>query len=348
LDEAATDNPSRDFEAQPRRTQIGQMRGLAHAALQAYNHPPYRLTLIAHLYNTTFRVDTETDERYVLRIHRAWEHSFETIRSELLWLAALRRDTPLQVPDPVTTRAGDLLTEASIPGVPVAFKCVLFCWLPGRRYRRGLTPRHMLRVGELLGRLQNHASGWELPPGFTRQRVDHPLTASRRGEPFADETIAYVEDLVADNLSKDEAAIVGEVLRQARDVEREMGEGPEAFGLMHADLHYGNLLYEGDAVKAIDFDDCGFGNLLYDMSPMLNEIDERPNYAALRAAMLEGYRRVRPLSAEHEAHIDTFIALRRVQDAVWGFEVKEHTTLGENYKEEVRRALTALPRLLSA
>jgi Ser/Thr protein kinase RdoA (MazF antagonist) len=137
------------------------------------------------------------------------------------------------------------------------------------------------------------------------------------------------------------------VLRQARDVEGEMGEGLEAFGLMHADLHYGNLLYEGDTVKAIDFDDCGFGNLLYDMSPMLNAMVEWPNYAALRAAMLEGYRRVRPLSAEHEAHIDTFIALRRVQDAVWGFEVKEHTTLGDNYKDEVRHYLTALPRLLA-
>jgi Ser/Thr protein kinase RdoA (MazF antagonist) len=330
-----------------RRTQIRQMRELAEVALAPYDLPSARLTLIAHLWNTTFRVDADDGARYMLRINRASDKSTRMIRSELLWLAALRRDTTLEVPDPVRTRSGDLLTEVSTPSVSRPLQCVLFRWLPGRRLlRRGLTPRHMARVGELIARLQNHATGWELPPDFTRGRVDHPLTSKQRGEPFARETITYIEALVAETLSPEEAGHVTEALHRARRVEEEMGKGPGAFGLMHADIHYGNLLYEGDAVRAIDFDDCGFGNLLYDMAPMLNAILEWDHYPALRAAMLEGYRRVRPLSTKHEAHIDTFIALRRVQDSVWALEVKEHPALGEDPVGEVREYLTALPKLL--
>jgi Ser/Thr protein kinase RdoA (MazF antagonist) len=204
----------------------------------------------------------------------------------------------------------------------------------------------MERVGELMAHLQNHSAGWELPSGFTRGRVDHPLINSQRGKPFARENISYIRTLVGEMLSHEVAAQVTEALHRARRAEEEMGSGPEVFGLIHADLHYGNLLFEGDSVRAIDFDDCGFGNLLYDMAPMLNAIMEWDNYPALRAAMLEGYRRVRPFPTEHEAHIDDFIALRRVQDAVWALEVKEHPALGEDPVGEVRQYLTALPRLL--
>ena len=54
-----------------RRTQIGRMRQVAQAAPAAYHILPARRTLLAHLFNTTFRVDTATGGRYVLRIHQA-------------------------------------------------------------------------------------------------------------------------------------------------------------------------------------------------------------------------------------------------------------------------------------
>ena len=105
--EASPDSAQRAFEALPRRTQIGRLRRLAKIALAGYDLPPARLTLIAHLFNTTFRVDTATGQPYGLRIHRAGTPTVDTVGSELAWLAALRRDTTLQVPDPVPTRDMD-------------------------------------------------------------------------------------------------------------------------------------------------------------------------------------------------------------------------------------------------
>jgi Ser/Thr protein kinase RdoA (MazF antagonist) len=67
-------------------------------------------------------------------------------------------------------------------------------------------------------------------------------------------------------------------------------------------------------VRAIDFDDCGVGPLLYDPAVTLNTLGARPNLAELRAALLRGYRSVRPLPRETETRLDALIAVRMVQD----------------------------------
>jgi Ser/Thr protein kinase RdoA (MazF antagonist) len=336
---------------------------LAGVALAAYDLPPVRLTLLAHRFNTTFRVDT-AGQRYVLRINRAGTPTVESVGAELAWLAALRRDTPLEVPAPVATRAGPLLTVASTPDLFRPYICVLFRWLPGQCLRHGLAPRHMERVGQLMARLQNHAARWELPQGFTRGRVDCPVEAARwLPDPFAPEVITSIRTLVAATLSEAEAVQVTAILERVRAAEQALGisevnwqtqggrlpqRGQSTFGLIHADLHYYNLLFARGTVRAIDFDDCGFGPLLYDPAVMLSAILGWAEYPALRAGLLAGYRRVRPLSAEHEALLDTFIALRRVQDALWVLEWRKHPALGDDWAAQARQALAPLTALLAS
>ena len=142
-----------EVEQLSRSVQIGRMRRLAEVALKEYDLPPVRLTLMVHRYNTTFLVDTTDGERYVLRIHRAGTPTVETVWSELQWLAAITRDTTLEVPVPIATRSGSLLTVAEVGGVVAPHICVLFRWLPGKKIGRGLTPGHLERVGELMAQL---------------------------------------------------------------------------------------------------------------------------------------------------------------------------------------------------
>ncbi len=343
-------NAEREFELLHRRTQIARLRQLAEVALAAYDLPPARLTLIAHLFNTTFRVDTATGQRYVLRIHRAGTPTVESVGSELAWLSALRRDTLLEVPAPVPTRSDSLLTLAAVHSISNPHICVLFRWLPGRLMRHGITPRHLERVGELMAHLQDHALQWKWPAGFTRGRVDYPTEAARwLPDPFASEVIESIRSLVASTLSETEAEQVAAVLERVREVEQLLvgseGEGSPTFGLIHADLHYWNLLFARGTVRAIDFDDCGFGPILYDPAVMLSELLGHAEYAALRAGLLSGYRRVRPLTAQHEAYLDTFIALRRVQDALWVLEWRKHPAIHGDWAAQARRSLAALVEL---
>ncbi|HUS16521.1 MAG TPA: phosphotransferase [Chloroflexia bacterium] len=325
------------------------MRQLAEDALAAYELRPARLTLIAHLYNTTFRVDADGGQRYMLRIHRSGSPTVESVAAELAWLAALRRDTDLEVPPPVATRSGPLLTLAATSGVPRPHICVLFRWLPGRRVEHGLTPWHLERIGELMARLQNHAGVWAPRRSLARGRVDWAIeAASEVADPFAPEIVASIHDLVAATLSPEEAAQVRAVLERIRAAEQVLGKGPDNFGLMHADLHFRNLLFGRGTVRAIDFDDCGFGPLLFDPAVMLSELLDRPAYPALRAALLAGYRRFRPLPVEHEGYVDTFIALRRLQDVLWMLEGRQHPALRDDWAAQARAGLVPLAEFLDA
>ena len=73
------------------------------------------------------------------------------------------------------------LSGSEDTGVARPLICVLFRWMPGRQVRRGLTPRHLEGVGELMARLQNHALQWGPATGFAeaRGRVDWPMEAVR-------------------------------------------------------------------------------------------------------------------------------------------------------------------------
>ncbi len=328
--------PERALEALPRRAQIGRLRRLAEAALASYALPAPRLSLLAHRHNTLFRVSA-AGQQYVLRIHRGGSPRAETIRSELAWLAALRRDTPLEVPNPIPTSAGEWVTEAG------PYPCVLLGWQPGRRLLHGLTPAQMERVGALMAQLENHTSGWQRPPDFVRSRADWPLQSARwLPDPFGPEVTASIQARVAGYLSPAEMEQAITVVRRAGAAEQALGHGPDAYGLIHADLHYYNLLFARGTVRPIDFDDCGFGMQLFDLAVMLSEVLAWPQYPVMRAALLAGYRRVRPLPPEHEAHLNTFIALRRVQDMLY-------TPPDEDKKwlEKARRSLKPVGELLA-
>src|SRR5437868_11251635 len=93
--------------------QVRRMADLARVALAAYPLAGLRVRLQAHRYNTTFRVVAPGGDRYLLRIPRASQISLEAAQAELLWLAALRQETPLIVPEPVPNREQRLLTVAT-------------------------------------------------------------------------------------------------------------------------------------------------------------------------------------------------------------------------------------------
>jgi Ser/Thr protein kinase RdoA (MazF antagonist) len=196
---------------------------------------------------------------------------------------------------------------------------------------RGLTPAHLFQVGDLMARLQDHAARWTPPDGFTRPRVDN-LEVLRRG-PADDFNPAIAERVIrtiAALGTPEAAALVSRAIQKVWATLRELGQGPDVFGLIHADLHHRNVLFHKGIAAAIDFDDCGYGHWLYDLAVPLTALQRRPDYRALREALLSGYRERRSLSGEQEGLLDTFMALRQIQDLDPGpLEGKDHRALRE-------------------
>lgn len=292
-----------------RNRKLAQHKEMANAALEQYCLAGAELTLLSDADNIVFRVDVPGAEtfdrhpylgkvggrRFVLRVSTG--HA-EATRSELVWLAALLRDTDLTVPEPVPTRNGSLLAVTGASSV------VLLRWVDGQALDADLDAEKLVKVGRYMAELHNHSERFTPPADFQRPRWD-------RNRLFGADSVLHMPDANR-YFSRDELKLFEAAAERVGRTMQRLGESRQVFGLIHADLHNRSYLFYGDQVRAIDFSDCGWGYYLYDIAITLAELKHRDDYPALHAAFVRGYREVRPLSEQHEGLINTFMVARRV------------------------------------
>lgn len=285
---------------------------LAEAALAPYElGPDAAVRLVNVSENYTYRVDDpSTGNAYALRLHRPGYHSAEAIESELMWIDALREGDVVDSVVAVPAESGERVTQVELPGVERR-NVVLFEWAPGSPPDPDAPdPLPGYRtLGRVAARMHGHARAWQRPASFTRLSWDFEHTLGANGHW---------------GRWQDGVGVVGEVLdvlqRTVDTIERRLaayGTGPERFGLCHSDQRLANLLADGDHIRVIDFDDCGFGWFMYDFATTVSFFEEHPRVPEFKAAWLEGYREVAPLPAEDEAELDTFVMLRRLMLVTW-------------------------------
>ena len=126
----------------------------------------------------TFQVQAAGGARYLLRIHvplaeAMGEHGSSPVmlRSELQWLDALRRSSGLVLQAPQRNRAGKFVTTIQTSNGPL--NVTMLGWLEGETYSRDLENEDTAsQIGEIAGKIHQHASHWRLPAGFTRPKRD--------------------------------------------------------------------------------------------------------------------------------------------------------------------------------
>lgn len=216
----------------------------------------------------------------------------------------VREDLHVTTPRPVRALSGEEVVQVSVPGVPEPRFCVLFHFLEGRFFQRGQRPQHLEQVGMLTARLHDYSAMLTVPTTFTRNVVD-------RVDPEFEDSVA---GLVQRDWSVEAAGLIRAAFPRFRDIQTRLGNDPSVFGVIHADIHHWNYLFYRGEIRLIDFDDCGWGHYLYDLAVTAQQIARLPQGPALWEALLGGYRRVRDLSPEHEAMIESFRMLREIQD----------------------------------
>lgn len=332
------------FEELTQPGQIRRLRGLAEAALAAYDLPSWEMKPEHHGHNTTFRVDTET-ERYLLRINKPGWRTATHIRSEASWLAAIHRDTELVVPEPVRNGNGALLTTAGARGVPEERHCLLFAWVEGQFYRKRISPIALERVGRFTAHLHNYVEqAFEPPSGFSRPSVQWE-TRREGDEAVVGDLARVVEQGLAagvELITPEDLATFTMSRYYLREEMEALPRTPDFYNLIHADLHHGNYLFYREEVRAIDFDDCGWGHFLYDLAVTEWYLQARPDFAALREAHMRGYREVRPLSEDEEALLPTFLAARSLMIAMYLATRKDNPRLWQEAPAFITRSAANL------
>ena len=293
----------KDFVQLTNRGQALRLRRMALVALERYDLPLRRVRLVTNELNGIFRVDTTDGRTYALRVCAPEAgHSLPEIRSELMWLAALRRDTDLKVLQPIATRAGELVTTVEAPDVPQARHCVLFSWVPGPDLAERLTPANLFKLGVLAARLHDHAATFAPPDGFWRKTADSVF-------PFGDPIVLF-DDTYRDLVPRERFEVFQRALARVDEAIQALYAAGDSPRVVHYDLHQWNVKVYRGRLYALDFEDMMWGHPVQDVAISLYHLQGHEDYPALRAAFQQGYSSQLPWPEAYPGQIEALKAGR--------------------------------------
>jgi Ser/Thr protein kinase RdoA (MazF antagonist) len=301
-----------EFESLSHAQQLPLLLDVARRAVALYDIDNVKAVELINLSeNATYKITQGNGQKYALRLHRAGYHSKAAIASELAWIQALRRDGVVTTPKPVPGRDGALIHILGHPQMREPRHIVMFEW------EAGLEPRidadlskAFETLGEAAARMHMHVMTWTQPEDFVRHTWNFETALGEVNPHWGRwrDGIGVTPDM--GQIFARTVAAIGKRLKA-------YGTDSTRFGLVHGDLRLANLLCDGDAVKVIDFDDCGFSWFMYDAATPVSFYEHEPQVPALIESWKTGYRRVRTLSAADEAEIPTFVMFRRLLLVAW-------------------------------
>jgi Ser/Thr protein kinase RdoA (MazF antagonist) len=273
---------------------------VAHRALEEYDLADAPCTYLQHSENVTFRVEHPHGGARLFRIHVPLVPSMgghganaEVVKSELLWLEALQRDTDLPVQQPIRNRREHLVTRITMKDER-PFNCSLLKWLDGEAYQREMESEETVdEIGAIVGKMHQFASQWRLPAGYTRPRRDtvYFKKALKSLAPAVEDKRISYQDYKRLETSVDILTKIMQPLLKTRQTD----------GILHGDLHKGNFLYHQGQMRLIDFSFCSIGNFMLDLGICFSDMNP-----ALYPIFLKSYQRLMSLPPNYAALIEGF------------------------------------------
>lgn len=266
---------------------------VANASLEKYGwQDRCEAKLIVLSENATYMVkNKETGEKEgVLRISRPGYHTLDELNSEMKWLRQINDYTPLLVANPIKGLDGKNIQKITGPDGNVYF-CVICDFLPGEapdENNEEQMVKQFKYLGETTAYLHRQTEIWNGTDKLDRMVWTY--------DTIIGEHAAWGDWRAFPEMTPEAENILSEVSRIIKRRLERYGTNENNFGLIHADLRLANLLIEGDQIKVIDFDDCGFGWHLHDLASALSFIEDKPIVPKLVNAWLASHQESGPVA----------------------------------------------------
>jgi Ser/Thr protein kinase RdoA (MazF antagonist) len=308
---------------------------IAKHALACYAMPHAAVEWLAYTHNPVFDVRHE-GKRYVLRL-RAYDAQHEQwLRSEAYILKAAGAHLPVPLP------MGDVLVLDMDEGRVLA---LLLHYLEGEQITRAqLTPELMHKVGAFIARWHNVSTELitVLSKGINPLVQELDLHRPRLDfEGLLGTQSIYQHE--GERIYTDEQHALMDAAK-ARVRAAMVARGANGLLLVHGDLLLDNLLLHNGEVRALDFEYCGFGYDLYDLTPLLWQLKPEPHYPVWEGALWAGYTSLRPLPYRHL--LETFIVARQVASMRWIAANQHNPAIGSEAPALLQRRAAELKTFL--
>jgi Ser/Thr protein kinase RdoA (MazF antagonist) len=125
---------------------------------------------------------------------------------------------------------------------------------------------------------------------------------------------------------------------------------PHKQGLIHADLHFGNIFAAEDGLAVIDFDDCGFGFHAYDLAIPLMTMEfwlrsgRKREFPKFRETLIEGYATEMNWDEHDQELLPYLTAARRLVMLGWILSRSDHPKLRRLLQKSVVKTVRNLQK----
>lgn len=126
------------------------------------------------------------------------------------------------------------------------------------------------------------------------------------GSPLAASHCAWIEVRRA-AIGEENARLLERAVAWLLAALERIGEARDKYGLIHADLHFGNFLVQDNQVSVIDFDQLGWGHYGYDLAVLKVELrSELGDCAEQWDSLVAGYQQIAPLPFADDRELGVF------------------------------------------
>lgn len=329
---------NKEFDNMTHLGQARKLRQLAIEVLKSYPLKNYQLKFIYHGENTTFKV-THKKKDYLLRIHCRSHRTKQAMQEELKWLEKLSHKTDIPVQQPLRSESNQLITTLGQDIIGHERHCDLLNWQPGR-ILNNKNPNIFYKVGQLTGKLQansmvaKHRNYWDTEGLLGKQATLGSLSCLKAEFP---KQYAKIEPLRQ------------ELFKQLKKYEQ---QNPRRKSLIHADLHFGNMVWEKGVVKPIDFDDCGVGLEMYDLAVTLAQSSNyfkrvgKKQAREAKEALLKGYAESKDFTEKDRQILPYIVATRGLAMLGWLWGRRDNPMLYQHLKKNINSYITKTNQLL--
>jgi Ser/Thr protein kinase RdoA (MazF antagonist) len=244
--------------------------------------------------------------KIVIRKHRTGYQDAAGIESELAFMHAMKAAN-CSVPDAIAAKGNRFVIQHGEDH----FTAV--SWVSGHTMSDVLladsTPERIAQIYHNLGihlaQFHDAADAWSPPKNFSRHSWDREGLVGP--QPF------WGRFWDNPDLLPDERYIFTQIQDQMNEALSHL-EDTLDYGLIHADLIPDNVMIDENEITFLDFDDCGFGFRLFDITTILLKQIETHDFKDKAKALMEGYRTRRDLDPRF---VLMFLVLRSLTYVGW-------------------------------
>jgi Ser/Thr protein kinase RdoA (MazF antagonist) len=309
--------------------QTASLTAFAHEILKKYGINNADVESINFEFNATFAVSTQSGQKYALRLNINSTRTLSNIQAETQWVRDLARIPSINVATPIASLDDQYVISALHADSGHTIYGVMYSWLEGEEIGDEPTLEQLRTVGRAIALLHENSSSFTL--------------TDEAELPTFNDFLWGTEDYLFSSKSTLNPKH-RQLIEQARDLIMKFTDdlyASSSVHIIHADFHGWNLMWHDDQLFIFDFDDCGFGVEAQDIAVALYYLDTPEQDAAL----LDGYKSVRPLPSYSENAMKALLLHRRLLLLNYLYETKnaEHKEMLPAYLDKtIERVSTFL------